>query len=488
MNFFSWSDASYYLPEVIVLLSGFGAISVDLALKGKANHGFVLAKVIGGLLLAGGLAIFRPPVDAHLIFGQMMVVDGFSHFFRLLFIAITLIAVLFSYSSREIMGRDRENKGEYYALLMFLCFGMMAMASAVNLIMLAMSIELVSITSYILAGYARYSLRSSEAAMKYVLWGAVSSGVMLFGMSILFGLTGEIGYGEIGAALASAPGNELAVLVAVLFIMAGIGYKISAVPFHFWTPDVYEGSIFLVGAFFAVVSKLGVYSVLVKLLYKGFAVYWFNYWHLVLLFSGILSLVVGCFGALGQRKIKRLLGYSTINNVGFILLGLSTGTYEGMVASFFYLLVYITLTLVFFSTLVGLRRYSDYGLIETIEELSGLFRNRSVFAILFALGLFSFAGVPPFIGFFGKFYLFASALKTGNLYLVIIAVLMSALSLYYYLKIIVSMYMSEGDCELNPLKSKKFNFIIIALSLAVLLLGIFSSYLLPITRYAASYL
>lgn len=450
MNF-SWSDASHYLPEAIILFAGFGALINDLIFKGRANHGFVLAKVIGGLVIAGGLALMRPPVGEHLIFGQMMVVDSFSHFFRLMFVGITLITVLFSYSSREIMGRDRENKGEYYALLMFLCFGMMAMASAADLVMLALTIELVSLTSYVLAGYARYSLRSSEAAMKYVLWGAVSSGVMLFGMSVLYGLTGETGYAAIGAKLGATGGNELAVLVAVLFILAGIGYKISAVPFHFWTPDVYEGSPTPVTAMFAAGPKAAGFALLIRFFYTSFvgtdaagAIVALDavQWPWVLAILSAVTMTWGNLAAMKQENVKRLLAYSSIAHVGYLLMGFVLLTVSGLEAVLFYLLVYAMMTLGSFLVVIALNNRLPS---EEISGYRGLgFREPLVGAAMFVF-LISLTGLPPTAGFVAKLYLFRAVIDAGMWWLVIVAVINSVISLYYYMRIMRAMYFESGE-------------------------------------------
>jgi NADH-quinone oxidoreductase subunit N len=446
MNF-TWSDASHYLPEAIILLAAFGALITDLVFKGRANHGFTLAKAVGGLLIAGALCLWRPPVDEHMIFGQMMVVDGFSQFFRVMFIGITLATVLFSYSSREIMGRDRENQGEYYALLMFLCFGMMAMASAADLVMLALSIELVSLTSYILAGYARYSLRSSEAAMKYVLWGAVSSGMMLVGMSILFGLSGgETGYRAIGSALAANPGNELAILVAVLFIMAGIGYKISAVPFHFWTPDVYEGSPTPVTAVFAAGPKAAGFALLIRFFYttlvvEGPVALESVQWPWVLAILAAITMTWGNLAAMKQENVKRLLAYSSIAHVGYLLMGFVLLTVSGLQAVLFYLLIYAIMTLGSFLVVIALNNRLPS---EDISGYRGLgFREPWVAAAMFVF-LISLTGLPPTAGFVAKLYLFTAVIDVGMWWLALIAVLNSVISLYYYMRIMRAMYFEKG--------------------------------------------
>jgi NADH-quinone oxidoreductase subunit N len=446
MNF-TWSDASHYLPEAIVLFAAFGALVNDLIFKGRGNHAWVLLKVIGGLAIAGALCLIRPPVGEHLIFGQMMVVDSFSQFFRVLFIGITLVTVLFSYSSREIMGRDRENQGEYYALLMILCFGMMAMASALDLVMLALSIELVSMTSYILAGFARYSLRSSEAAMKYVLWGAVSSGVMLFGMSILYGLTGETGYREIGASLVANPGNELAVLVAVLFILAGIGYKISAVPFHFWTPDVYEGSPTPVTAVFAAGPKAAGFALLIRFFYTSFVAEGLVslesvQWPWVLAILSAVTMTWGNLAAMKQENVKRLLAYSSIAHVGYLLMGFVLLSVSGLEAILFYLIAYAVMTLGSFLVVIALNNRLPS---EDISGYRGLgFREPWVAAAMFVF-LISLVGLPPTVGFVAKLYLFKAVIEVGMWWLVLLAVLNSVISLYYYMRIMKAMYFTEAE-------------------------------------------
>lgn len=449
MNF-TWSDASHYLPEAIVLFGAFGALINDLIFKGRGNHAWVMLKVLGGLIIAGGLCLMRPPVGEHFIFGQTMVVDQFSHFFRILFIGITLVVALFSYGSREIMGRDRENKGEYYALLMFLCFGMMAMASAVDLVTLALSIELVSLTSYIMAGYARFSLRSSEAAMKYVLWGAVSSGTMLFGMSILYGLTGATGYTEIGRALSASPGNELAVLVSVLFIMAGIGYKISAVPFHFWTPDVYEGAPTPVTAMFAAGPKLAGFALLIRFFYTafvgegegGFVSLDAVQWPWVLGILAAVTMTWGNLAAMKQENVKRLLAYSSIAHVGYLLMGFVLLTVSGLQAILFYLIVYAIMTLGSFLVVIALNNRLPS------EDLSGYrglgFREPWVAAAMFVF-LISLVGLPPTAGFVAKLYLFKAVIEAGMWWLVLLAIFNSVISLYYYMRIMKAMYFESGE-------------------------------------------
>lgn len=487
MNF-SWSDASHSLPEAVVLLAGFGALANDLIFKGRGHHAWVMLKVLGGLLLAGGLAWARPPLAAHHVFGDMMVIDGFSHFFRLLFIAITFVVALFSYSSREIMGRDRENQGEYFAFLMFLCFGMMAMASASDLVMLALSIELVSVTSYVLAGYARFSLRSSEAAMKYVLWGAVSSGVMLFGMSILFGLTGATGYSAIRSALASSPGNELAVLVALLFILAGIGYKISVVPFHFWTPDVYEGAPTPVTALLAAGTKAAGFALLIRFAYSVFApgdalaaVQW--PWLLAILAA--VTMTWGNLAAMKQDNVKRLLAYSSIAHVGYLLMGVVLVTRSGLSAVLFYLVVYALMTLGSFLVVIALNNRLPS---EDISEYRGLGLREPLVGVAMFIFLISLTGLPPTAGFAAKLLLFKAVIEAGMWWLVLLAILNSVLSLYYYMRIMRVMYFEAGTGT-GPLGLSRMHVaLIVLLAVPTLLLGLAFGPLARIAEQGAGWL
>jgi NADH-quinone oxidoreductase subunit N len=490
---FTWQDAGYFWPETIMALTFLACVGVDLIFRGR--HALTVGVLIGGCVLSLAAAVLKPPVGSHEIFGQMVVVDPYAHFFRFLFLLITLITALFSYSSREIMGRDRENQGEYYSFLAIVCFGMMIMAEASDLLMLALSIELVSVTSYILAGFARFSLRSSEASLKYVLWGAVSSGLMLYGASWLYGLTGETSFGALGTALMATKGSELTILVAVLFLMAGIGYKISAVPFHFWTPDVYEGAPTPVTAFFAAGPKAAGFALMIRFFYTALvqpqsggaeiATLTQLQWPWVL---GILSAVTMTWGnlaAVRQENVKRLLAYSSIAHVGYLLMGFVLLTESGLSAIMFYLLVYALMNLGAFLVVIALNNRLNS---ENIEDYAGLGYREPLLAGSMTLFLFSLTGLPPTAGFIGKFYLFAAAGERGLWWLAILGVLNSVVSLYYYMRIVKTMYFTRS-AESGGLGLATSHMALIALlAVPTFVLGLFWGPLKTVTDSSLAYL
>jgi NADH-quinone oxidoreductase subunit N len=473
----NWSDAAYFLPEAIMALTFMGCVIADMVLRGR-RHDLTMLKLVAGTVVAMIVALVKPPHGSHAIFGTMVVVDPYAHFFRFVFLGITLIAALFSYASREIMGSDRENQGEYYGFLAVLCFGMMVMAESNDLIMLALSIELVSITSYIMAGYARFSLRSTEASLKYVLWGAMSSGVMLYGASILFGLTGKTGFAEIRTALAGS-GNELALLVGMLFVLAGIGYKISAVPFHFWTPDVYEGSPTPVTALFAAGPKAAGFALLIRFFYTTFVASSAPggqlqlleqiQWPWLLAILSAVTMTYGNLAAMRQMNMKRMLAYSSIAHVGYLLMGFVLLTQTGLQAILFYLLVYAIMNLGAFLVVIALNnRLSS----ERIDDYAGLGYREPLVAAAMMVFLFSLTGLPPTAGFIGKFYLFAAVVHSQLWWLAVIGVLNSVISLYYYMRVAKSMYF-EAAPESGSLRlAVTHRVLLVVLAVPTLVLGL----------------
>lgn len=480
MNF-TWSDAAHFWPEAIMVLTFLGCVLGDLLTRGR-RHEVPFGILTVGTVVALAVALLRPPEGTHAILGQMVVVDGFSHFFRILFLAVILVTAIFSWNSREIMGRDREHQGEFYALIAVMGFGMMVMAGANDLVMLALSIELVSIASYVLAGYARFSLRSSEASLKYVLWGAVSSGVMLYGMSIFYGLTGATGYAEIREGLAQGTGGGVALLVAILFVMAGIGYKISAVPFHFWTPDVYEGAPTPVAAFFAAGPKAAGFALLIRFFYStlvepgpegGLQLMDETQWPWVLAILSAVTMTWGNLAAMRQDNVKRMLAYSSIAHVGYLLMGFVLLSQSGLQAILFYLLVYAIMTLGAFLVVIALNnRLSG----DEIDDYAGLGFREPLLGVSMFVFLISLTGLPPTAGFIGKFYLFAAVVETNQWWwLAILGVLNSVVSLYYYMRIAKAMYFTRPEGE-GPLGLAQAHVLLVAiLAVPTLVLGIFWS-------------
>ncbi|MFG0314954.1 MAG: NADH-quinone oxidoreductase subunit N, partial [Phycisphaerales bacterium] len=319
-----------------------------------------------------------------------------------------------------------------------------------DLVMLALTIELVSITSYVMAGFARFSLRSSEAAMKYVLWGSVSSGVMFYGISLFYGLTGATGYEAIRDGLAASSGSEVTILVAILFVMAGIGYKISAVPFHFWTPDVYEGAPTPVTALFAAGPKAAGFALMIRFFYTtlvgcdgGAVVQVLRdvQWDMVLAILSAVTMTWGNLAAMRQENVKRLLAYSSIAHVGYLLMGFVLLTESGLQAILFYLLVYAIMTLGAFLVVIALNNRLGS---ENVEDYAGLGFREPIMGVAMFVFLISLTGLPPTAGFIGKFYLFAAVGQVGMWWLAILGVLNSVVSLYYYMRIAKAMYFTPS--------------------------------------------
>jgi len=378
----------------------------------------------------------------------MVRLDEFSSFFKVLLLLATAATILFSLRSDEL---DARLKGEYYALLLAITLGMFLMASSTNLLMIFISLETVSLTSYILAGFLTHSPRSSEAAFKYITYGAVASGTMLFGLSLLFGMTGSGDLGQISVRLtellASGDVTPLAVLIAITFILAGVGYKIASVPFHMWSPDVYEGAPIPITAFLSVASKSAGFALFIRFFYAGFGnseLMQAVDWTFMLAIVSALTMTVGNLAALPQQNVKRLLAYSSIAHGGYLLMGGVLLTSEGIGAILFYLVVYLFMNLGAFYVVVLIA--NEEGT-EMIEGYRGLASRAPLVAWAMAIFLFSLTGIPPFAGFFGKWLLFAAVLEQGYYWLALVGLLNSVVSLYYYARIVKAMFLEDAGEE-----------------------------------------
>jgi NADH-quinone oxidoreductase subunit N len=375
----------------------------------------------------------------------MIVHDQFAVFFKIVFALATMAAVWMSLGSKEI---ERTSQGEYYGILLSSALGMYFMAAASNLLMAYLSLEFVSLTSYVLTGSLRHNRRSGEASLKYLIYGGVASGAMIYGMSWIFGLTGSMDYAGINAALASGTSNSLALFIAVVLVLAGFGYKISAVPFHMWAPDVYTGAPIPVTAFLSVASKAAGFALLLRFFYPalstlGEAGRWqvlggVDWPQLVLVLCAV-TMTLGNLAALQQSNIKRLLAYSSIAHAGYMLMGLVVLSDEGLRAVLFYLVTYYLMNLGAFLTVMLVANATGQ---EDIDGFRGLaWRGGAVPAVAMAIFLFSLAGIPPLAGFIGKFYLFAAVIKEQFYVLALIAGINSVLSLYYYARIVRAMFL-----------------------------------------------
>lgn len=482
----SWSDLQWWLPEAVLCLTFMAALLGDLLARGR-RPAVAFAVSVAGLLAAGVLTVVdlgrTMPADGHAIMGDLMVVDGMAAYFRLLFIFAGLATVLFAWTSEEIMGRRRENKGEFFALTVLMTAAMMVMAEARDLLMLYLSMEGVGLTSYVMAGYMRTSLRSTEASLKYVIFGAVSSAIMLYGLSLLYGMTGSLRFDGIRAVLLGGGADPFGLLVAVVLILAGMSYKIAAVPFHFWCPDVYEGAPTPVAALFSVGPKAAGFALMIRFFYStlaggndpvaGAALIKAINWPLLVAVISAATMTFGNLVALRQSNVKRMLAYSSIAHVGYLLMGFVLLSDDGLAAILFYLLVYTLMNLGAFFFVVAVNNHLKS---EELADYAGLGYRLPWAGVMMVVFLGSLTGVPPFAGFVGKLYLFTAVMDRQWFWLVIIAGLNSVISLYYYFRVAKVMWLSrpaEG-ADASPLRLSWLQYVVLAfLAVPTLALGLY---------------
>ena len=419
----------------------------------------------------------------------MIAIDNFAIFFKLLTLLSTIFIVLFSFSSKEVLN-TKSRIGEYYTLLVALALGMALMVSSTHMIMMYLSLEIASLTSYILAGYTKENKNSAEASLKYVLYGAIASGMMLYGISLIYGLTGSLDFYTINLKLAEGSVNPTMLLVSGLLIFVGFGYKISAVPFHYWTPDVYEGSPITITAILSVASKAAGFGMLMRFVRTVFVTDGMNlpFWSAVpsipieniLILLSILTMTIGNLVAIWQDNLKRLLAYSSIAHAGYMLLGLVVLGNEGYSAVMVYFIVYLFMNLGAFYVvmLVGNETGS-----ENIDDYKGLGARNTFLAISLAIFLISLTGLPPTAGFVGKLYIFAALINSKFIWLAVVGVLNSVVSLYYYVRIFRNMFLRKGESE-NEIKISLFEkFVLLLLLLPTLILGLYFG---PLVEFAQS--
>jgi len=441
-------NAATQLPYLVPLLPefvlGIGAMALLLAgVYRPATLGrFVDAAAIVLLAIAGVIVALLP--SGRLItFGGSFIVDEFARFMKILalFGSAAAIAMSVDYAKHEAQQRF-----EYSVLILLSTLGMLMLISAADLIALYLGLELMSLPLYVVAASHRNSLRSTEAGLKYFVLGALSSGMLLYGASLTYGFTGTVSFA--GIAHAAAPGG-IGLIFGIVFLFAGFCFKVSAVPFHMWTPDVYEGAPTPVTAFFAAAPKVAGMAMFVRTAVMAFPGIT-SQWQQIVVFVSIASMALGSFAAIGQRNFKRLMAYSSIGHMGFALVGLAAGTSEGVQGVLVYVAIYVTMTLGVFAVILSMRRGAS--MVESIDQLAGLARTQPTTAFFLAMLLFSMAGVPPLAGFFAKFYVFLAAIKAGLYLLAVIGVVTSVVGAYYYLAIVKVMYFDEpaGKFEQMP--------------------------------------
>ena len=436
------SDWILLSPEVFLTAAGLLILSFAVAF-GKAREEFLAFLSILAVVTTGIFLVFAAsqPGRQTPILGGAFVLDNFALFFKALILISLLLTIL---ASVRFVGRAPYPGGEYYALLLFAGVGMLFMVSGDNLISIYVSLELMALSSYILAGYFKGEVKSTEAALKYFILGAFSSGVLLYGLSLVYGVARVMGLPELARLFASTERSNL-LMLGILLILAGLLFKIAAVPFHVWTPDVYEGSPTPVTAFFSVGPKVAAYGILARIFYVAFAHFHAD-WGLIVAVVSAATMILGNVAALLQTNVKRMLAYSSIANAGYALLGvLGFGTEWGLKGILIYLLAYTFMNFGAF-TLVILLESHGYAA-ESVSDFNGLARKNMPAAIVMLLFLLSLAGIPPTAGFIGKYYLFSAAMKAGYAWLAVLAVVMSAVSLFYYFRIAAAMFFSEAAGE-----------------------------------------
>jgi len=483
------SDFYYLLPEIVLTTGALLLLLADLMTPRDKQS--ILAWVALGVLGATAVALI-PVADANIQVSRGLVaVDRFALFFKVIFLGSAALTVLMSVKYLDVEGT---RAGEYYFLILCATLGMMFMAGGTDLITLFIGLETMAISFYILAGFLKPSRRSNEAAVKYFLLGAFSLGILLYGMSLMYGLSGTTNLRDIATALAGQESDPRLVL-AVILVVAGMGFKIAAVPFHMWAPDVYEGAPTPITAFLSVGSKAASFAMLLRIFVEGLPTMRVSLsestsltpsgpevgWGMLFYVLAVVTMTVGNFAALTQSNLKRMLAYSSIAHAGYLLIGVVAGTARGVTAMLVYLFVYAFMQLGAFAVLVLMRRHDVVG--DELKDLNGLFFRQPFAALAMLLFMLSLGGIPPTAGFMGKFWLFGAAIESGYVWLAVIGVLNSAVSLYYYIRIVVYMMLKNEPAGSEPRQSPAMAFALGVAVVATLVLGVYPQ---PLFEFAQS--
>ncbi len=439
------ADLQPAYPELLLAVGALALLMVG-AFAGDRSVRLVTWLALA-LLAAAGVVLALTPVGGAIL-GGAFVFDPFARLMKLLVVIGSGLAIVLS---AGFVRRERFERFEYPVLIVMATLGMMLMISAHDLIAVYLGLELQSLALYVIAAIRRDSIRSTEAGLKYFVLGALSSGMLLYGMSLVYGFTGQTSFTAIAAALSGPGAASIGLIFGLVFVLAGLAFKIAAVPFHMWTPDVYEGSPTPVTAFFAAAPKVAAMALFLRVVIEPFSGVTAD-WRQIVTFLAIASMVLGAFAAIGQRNFKRLMAYSSIGHMGFALVGLAAGTSAGVRGVILYLLIYLAMTIGVFAIILSMRRRE--GMVEDIDELAGLSRTHPWMALMLAALLFSLAGIPWLAGFFAKYYVFLAAIQSGLYGLAVIGVLASVVGAYYYLRIVKIMYFDEPRAPFEPVPTE----------------------------------
>jgi NADH-quinone oxidoreductase subunit N len=467
------------LPEIVLAVGGMVLLVLGSLGRGISNRVAATGSLIAVAVTA--LLVFwvqgRAPVGDPILAG-MFVLDAYALFWKVVLLLATALTILLSV---RFMDEGEYRAGEYYSLILLATTGMLLMVSGFHLLSIWLSLELMALSSYILAGYFKNETRSNEAALKYFVLGALSSGILLYGLSLIYGGTGTLSLSDLpqGLIAATSEGNLL-VGVGWILLAVGLFFKISAVPFHVWTPDVYVGAPTPVTAYLAAASKAASFAILIRIFIQGLGPVVVD-WQVIVAAVASLSMIWGNIAALTQTNVKRMLAYSSIAHAGYILLGLLAASATGLWAAMFYALAYTFITMGAFGTVILLERREYAG--ETLDDYAGLAQRAPLLASLMLIFLLALTGIPPTGGFFGKVYLFAAAVEAGWTWVAVIGVLTSAISLYYYMGIVVQMYFKDSEETTPvPLRSPLLGATLIFCAVATVILGIFPGFFVDFAK------
>ncbi len=458
--------------EIFLAISGMIALLISV-FSSKDSSLKITTRFCNLSLLISLILIVLSHQNSGYLFNEMYVYDGLSLYSKTLILLGTILTLLIGSKPQKI---DGFNQPEYPVLILFSVLGMVLMSSSKNLISLYMALELQSLPLYVIAAINRDNLKSSEAGLKYFILGALSSGLLLFGMSLVYGAVGDTSFSLISEV--SSQNMSSILLVGLVFILSGLAFKISLVPFHMWTPDVYEGAPTPVTAFFAIVPKIAAITILVRVTFSAFdnAI---TSWQQIIIFLSLLSMILGSFAAIMQNNLKRLMAYSSIAHMGYALVGVASGLLEGVSGVLIYMAIYIIMNVGAFIIILSMRR--DNQIVEEIYDLKGISKTHPFLAFSFVTILFSMAGIPPLAGFFGKWLVFYSAVNANLIFLAIIGVLTSVVGAFYYLRIIKIMYFDENDVNLDVVENKSSMAILGLMLFLTLSFGIFLNWFVETT-------
>jgi len=454
------ADLAVIRPELFVAIAAmvllmFGAFRQE-------NSARFISWLSVGVLFVTGLLVLAGPAGTSLAFGSQFVVDDFAVFAKVLLILGAALALILAVPFNLREGIDQF---EFPILILFAVLGMMMMVSANDLMSLYIGIELQSLSLYVIAAIRRDTLRSSEAGLKYFVLGALSSGILLYGMTLVYGFAGTTNFEALAQLFVADTDPSIGVIVGLVFIAAGLAFKVSAVPFHMWTPDVYEGAPTPVTAFFAIAPKIAAMALFVRVMLEPFGALVLE-WQQVIWFISLASMILGSFAAIVQTNIKRLMAYSSIGHMGFVLVGLAAGNEQGVTGILVYLTVYLFMNIGTFGCILAMRRAGR--MVEDIDELSGLSKTNPMMAGALAIFMFSMAGIPPLGGFFAKLFVFRAAIDAELYVLAVVGLLTSVVGAFYYLRIIKVMYFDEANEAFDKPQGREITVLVTATAVITL--------------------